>query len=91
MAPLGFPLFEPGRSGTPLRTEHEPTALANEPTAVDGKRDPVTAEAELAKLVVAGYAELPVKEALRWNDMKLHHERSHIATSGLQGLDRRAR
>ncbi len=62
MAPLGFPLFEPGPSGSPLRTEHEPTTLANEPTALDGQRDPVTAEPELAKLVVAGYAELLVKK-----------------------------
>ncbi len=65
MAPLGFPLFEPCRPAVPLcplRAEHEPTALADEPTALDGQRDPVTAEPELAKLVVAGYAELPVKE-----------------------------
>ena len=94
MAPLGLPLFEPCRPAIalrPLRTEHEPTALADEPTAVDGQSDPVTAQPELAKLVVAGYAELPVKEAWNWNDMKLHHKRSHIATSGSQSLDRRAR
>jgi hypothetical protein len=91
MAPLSFPLFEPGPSGSPLRTEHEPTTLANEPTALDAKRDPVTAETEPAKLVVTGYAELVVKKSKRRNDMKLHHKRSRFATSGSQGLDRRAR
>ena len=91
MAPLGFPLFQPGRSGSPLRTDHEPTTLANEPTALDRQRDPVTAEPELAKLVIAGYAELLVEKMERRNDMKLHHKRSHVARSGSQGLDRRAR
>jgi hypothetical protein len=65
MAPLGVALFEPCRPAIalrPLRTEHEPSALANEPTAVDGQRDPVTAEAEIAKLVVGGHAELAVEK-----------------------------
>ncbi len=94
MAPLGFPLFEPCRPASPLRplrTEHEPTTLANEPTAVDGQRDPVTAEPELAKLVVAGYAELAVKDARERNNMKLHHKPSDFTRSGSQSLDRRAR
>jgi hypothetical protein len=73
MAPLGFPLFGPGPSGGPLRTEHEPTTLANEPTAVDGQRDPMAADPLFAKLVIAGDAELLVKNTRRQNNMKLHH------------------
>ncbi len=63
MSPVGLRLTGAGPRGGPLRTEHEPTTLADEPTAVDRERDPVTAEPELAKLVVAGDAELLVKKA----------------------------
>jgi hypothetical protein len=84
MAPLGFPLFEAGLSGSPLRAEHEPATLANEPTALERQRYPVAAEPEPAKLVVPGYAELLVKEGYGRNDMKVHHKRAHSASS--QGL-----
>jgi hypothetical protein len=63
MSPVGLQLTGASPGGGPLRTEHEPTTLANEPTAVDRHGDPVTAEPELTKLVIAGYAELLVKKA----------------------------
>jgi hypothetical protein len=81
MAPLGFPLFGAGPPGGPLRTEHEPTTPANEPTAVDGQRDLMTADPLSAKLVIAGDAGLLVKNPERQNNMKLHHKWYHFTRS----------
>ena len=77
MAPPGVPLFRPGARGGPLRIEEQPTALAQEPTPVHSHRDPVAADPDLAKLVVAGDAELLVEKTEPQNNMKLHHNQHH--------------
>jgi hypothetical protein len=80
-------LFWPGAPWSPMRTEDQPTALAHEPTAVHSYRDPVTAEPLVAELVVAGYPELLVENALLRNNMKLHHKQpdAHQVWSGGHG------
>jgi hypothetical protein len=78
MSPVGLPLFGAGPPGGPLRTEHEPTTLAHEPTALDGQRDAMTAYPLFAKLVVAGDAKLLVKDPWQQNNMKLHHKRHYF-------------